>query len=169
VGRGGGIGVIATDTCERFGLKVPPFLPETRKRLEEIIPEAGAGVRNPVESARGISDAAEFYPDGLKIVDADPQIDFILTHIAVDVYGGRQPDLQEQVVKAAEVLVSTAPTLAKPMAVVLYAGEHFETITAVFEARKRLLKAGIPVYPTIEAAASAVSKLIGYREFTEKN
>ncbi len=169
VGRGGGIGVIATDTCESVGLKVPPFLPETRRQLEAIIPGAGAGVRNPVESARGISDAAEFYPEGLKLVDADSQIDFILTHLAVDVYGKRQSNLQEEVVKAAEVLVSTAPTLAKPMVVVLCAGEHFGTIIAVFEARKRLLKAGIPVYSTIEAAAGAVSKLIGYREFTEKN
>ncbi|GAI61910.1 unnamed protein product, partial [marine sediment metagenome] len=40
--------------CERAGLKVPPFLPETRRQLEEIVPEAGASVRNPVESARGI-------------------------------------------------------------------------------------------------------------------
>ena len=39
---------------------------------------------------------------------------------------------------------------------------------AVLEARGRLLEAGIPVYPTIKAAAKAVSKLIGYREFTEK-
>jgi len=169
VGRGGGIGVIATDTCERAGLKVPPFLPETRRQLEEIVPEAGASVRNPVESARGISDAADFYDKGLKSVDADPQIDFILTHLAVDIYGGRQPDLQQQVVKAAEVLASTAQTLTKPIAAVLYAGEHLETIAAVLEARERLLKAGIPVYPTIEAAAKAISKLIEYHESAKRS
>ena len=168
VGRGGGLGVIATDTCERAGLKVPPFLPETRKQLEAIIPEAGAGVRNPVESARGISEAADFYTKGLKIVDADPQIDFILTHIDVDVYGGDQPNLLEQLMKAAEVLSGTAHTLSKPVAVVLYAGEHLETVAAVLEARKRLLKAGIPVYPTIEAAAKAISRLIRYHEFAAK-
>ncbi|MBA7649851.1 Peptidyl-lysine N-acetyltransferase Pat [subsurface metagenome] len=168
VGRGGGLGVIATDTCERAGLKVPPFLPETRRRLEEVIPEAGAGVRNPVESAQGISGAADLYTKGLNMVDADPQIDLILTHIGVDVYGERQPDLLEQLMKAVEVLVSTAQTLTKPVAVVLYAGEHLETVAAVFEARKRLLKAGIPVYPTIEAAAKAVSRLIRYHEFAEK-
>ncbi|MFC2021675.1 acetate--CoA ligase family protein [Chloroflexota bacterium] len=168
VGRGGGIGVIATDTCERAGLKVPPFLPETRRQLEEIVPEAGAGVRNPVETAPLISGAADFYALGLKIVDADPQIDFILTHMAVDVSMGHQPDLQEEIVSATEVLASIAQTLTKPIAVVLYAGEHLETVTAVLEARKRLLEAGISVYPTIEAAAKAVSKLIGYHEFTEK-
>jgi len=168
VGWGGGLGVIATDTCERAGLKVPPFLPETRRHLEEVIPEAGAGVRNPVESDRGMMGAADFYAKRLKIVDTDPQIDFILTHNAVDVYGGRQLDLQEQVVNAAKILVNTASTLTKPMVVVLSAGEHIETVTAVLEARKSLLKAGMAVYPTIEAAANAVSKLIEYHEFGEK-
>jgi len=52
VGRGGGIGVIATDTCDNAGLKVPSFHPETRNRLEEVIPEAGAGARNPVDVIR---------------------------------------------------------------------------------------------------------------------
>ncbi|MFC2005701.1 acetate--CoA ligase family protein [Chloroflexota bacterium] len=168
VGRGGGIGVIATDSCERAGLKVPPFLPETRRQLEGIVPEAGAGVRNPVETARRISDAADFYGVGLKIVDADSQVDFILTHLGVDVYGGRQPNLQQQMIKAAEALISVAQTINKPLAVVLYAGEHIETIAAVLEARRRLLKVGIPVYHNIESAANAISKLIGYREFVEK-
>ena len=109
--------------------------------------------------------AADFYARGLSIVDADPQIDFILTHLAVDVYGGRQPYLQEQVVRAAEVLANTAQTLTKPIAVVLSAGEYVESVAAVLEAQQRLLKAGIPVYPTIEAAARAISKLIEYHEF----
>jgi len=169
VGRGGGIGVIATDTCERAGLKVPPFLPGTRQQLEAIIPEAGATVRNPVESARELAGAADFYTRGLKIVDSDPQIDFILTHIAVDVYGGRLPDLQQQVMIAAEALISIKPTLTKPVVAVLYSGEHLDTIAAVIAARDRLLKAGIPVYPTIDSAARTVSTLISYNEFREKS
>ena len=164
MGRGGGLGVIATDSCERAGLKVPPFLPETSRQLEEIVPEAGSVIRNPVEGPRGISDTADFYAKGLKIVDADSQIDFTLPRLAVDIYGGRQTNLQQQLLKVVEVIVSTAQTLTKPMTVVLYAGEHLETIAAVLEARERLLKAGIPVYPTIEAASNAVSQLIGYHE-----
>jgi acyl-CoA synthetase (NDP forming) len=31
VGRGGGIGVVATDICERAGLKVPPFSKKHRQ------------------------------------------------------------------------------------------------------------------------------------------
>jgi len=168
VGRGGGLGVIAADTCERFGLKLPPLLAETRQQLEEVVLQAGSGNRNPVEIAREISAAADFYTTGLKIVAADPQIDFVFTHLAVDLYGERQADLEEQLGKAAEALANTAPTLTKPLAAILYAGEHLETFAAVLKARKRLIAAGIPVYPTVEAAARAVSQLIEYHEYTER-
>jgi len=165
VGRGGGLGVMATDACERAGLKVPPFVPETRQRLLNVIPEVGAGVRNPVETDARFSGIADFYTNGLKIVAADPQIDFILTHIGVDVYGGRVNDLQGEMARTADVLARVAPTLPKPVAIVLYPGEHLKAISAVLETRERLVKAGIPVYPTIDAAARAVNRLIDYHEF----
>jgi len=168
VGRGGGIGVIAADICERAGLKVPPFHPDTMSQLEKIIPEAGAGVRNPVETTYGMGGAAEFYAKGLSMVDADPETDFIIIQLAVDVYGGRQSDLSQQVSKAAEALCETVPTLTKPVAVAIYTGGHTHTIDAVLEARQKLLKAGIPVYTGVEAASKAVSKLIRYREMAEK-
>jgi len=167
VGRGGGIGVIATDTCERVGLKVPPFLPETRRQLEEIIPEAGTGARNPVETALGMAGTADFYSRGLVIVDADPQIDLILIQLAVDVYGGRQPYLKEQLVSTIEVLISTAQILTKPVAVVFGVGEDINSVTAVLEAKQKLLAAGIPVYSSIEAAARSLNRLIQYHQGPE--
>ena len=122
VGRGGGIGVLATDACERAGLKVPPLLAETRRRLEDVIPEAGIGIRNPVETVLGIAGAADFYARGLGIVDADPEIDFVLVQTAVDVYGGRQPSVGEQLMTAAEALANVAGSLTKPLVAVLYPG-----------------------------------------------
>ncbi len=169
VGRGGGIGVIAADICERAGLKVPPFHPDTRNQLGQIIPEAGTSIRNPVETTYGMGGAAEFYAKGLNIVDADPETDLIIIQLAVDVYGGRTADLPQQVTEAAEVLCNTVKTLTKPIAAVLYTGGHAHAIEAILEARGRLLEAGIPVYPGVEAASKAISKLIGYRELAEKH
>lgn len=163
VGRGGGIGVIAADVCERAGLKVPPFLPETCRQLESIIPEAGATVRNPVESARELAGAADFYTRGLKIVDADPQIDFIITHIAADIYGRRQRDMQTELLRVATALAATAPALTKPIAAVIYAGEHLETFSAMLQARDLLFKAGIAVYPSMEAAGRAVNIFVAVK------
>lgn len=169
VGRGGGIGVIAADICERAGLKVPPFHPDTRRRLEEVIPEAGAGIRNPVETTYGMGGAAAFYEKGIDIVDADPETDLIITHLAVDVYGGRGADLPQQVTRAAEVLCEVAPTLKKPVAAALYTGGHTHTEEAVLDAREKLLRAGIPVYPGVEAASKAISKLISYYELARRD
>jgi len=164
VGRGGGIGVMAADTCERAGLRLPPFLPETKRKLEDIVPAAGAGLRNPVETPRQMKSVADFYARGLRIVDSDPQIDFILTHMAVDIYGERASDQQQTLMETMQVLADTAPALTKPIAVVLYADEYLETISSAMEARKMLMKAGIPAYPTIDSAARAISKIIEYRE-----
>jgi len=168
VGRGGGIGVIAADICERAGLKVPVFHPDTRRQLEKVIPEAGAGVRNPVETTYGIGGAAEFYAKGLDIVDSDPETDFIIIQLAVDVYGGRQSDLPQQVTRAADALCETLPTLTKPVAAAIYTGGHTHTVEAVLGARQKLLKAGIPVFSGVEAASKAISRLIGYRELLER-
>jgi acyl-CoA synthetase (NDP forming) len=162
VGRGGGIGVIAADICENTSLKVPPFRSATRKELAKMIPEAGAGIRNPVETTPGFDGVADFYAKGLSIIDSDPEIDFIMTHMAVDVYGGHQSRMKENLEQAVGVLADTTGTLKKPLVAVLYPGEQLEVVAVVLKARQKLLDAGIPVFPTIEAAASAVSRLISY-------
>lgn len=164
VGRGGGIGVIAADICERAGLKVPAFARETRERLLKVIPEAGAGVRNPVETTLGLGGAADFYRHGLSIVDDDPQTDIILIHMAIDVYGGHTPDLAQKVTEAADALCEKVHSLKKPVAVALFTGGHPDTIMAVLSAREKLIKAGVPVYSGVESASRAIDKLIHYFE-----
>ncbi len=169
VGRGGGLGVMATDICENAGLKVPPFLPETREKLEAVIRGAGAGLRNPVESDKGMRGAAEFYEKGLVILDADPQIDSIIVHNAVDVYGDRRSGLAQQLVQGAEILGRVAKKMTKPIAATFYGGDNIEVASAVLEAKRKLLAEGVPVFNSIEAAAKAISKLVRYREFTRRN
>jgi acyl-CoA synthetase (NDP forming) len=165
VGRGGGIGVIAADICERAGLKVPPFAKETREKLAAIIPEAGAGVRNPVETTRGLGGAADFYRRGLSIVDDDPETDIILVHMAIDVYGGHTPNLAQITTAAAASLCEKAGSLKKPLAVALFPGGHPDTVMAVTAARDKLIKAGIPVYAGVESASRSINKLVNYYEF----
>jgi acyl-CoA synthetase (NDP forming) len=167
IGRGGGIGVVATDICERAGLEVPAFSIETRQSLLQIIPEAGAGVRNPVETKIGMEGATEFYLKGLPIVDGDMETDAILIQMAIDVYGGHAPDLMQNVTESAYALCVAADSIKKPMAVVLFTGGHTDTIEAVTAARKILTEAGIAVYSGIEAAARAISKIYDYYRFLD--
>ncbi|MDD5288639.1 MAG: CoA-binding protein [Dehalococcoidales bacterium] len=162
VGRGGGIGVIAADICERAGLKVPPFSKETRQRLTQIIPEAGAGIRNPVETTLGLGGAVDFYRRGLSIVDQDTETDMILIHMAIDVYGGHTPNLAKSVAESAEALCEVAPSLQKPIAVALFAGGHPDTVMAIVSARDKMTRAGIPCYSGVESASRAFSKVYNY-------
>jgi len=161
-GRGGGIGVVAADICERAGLKVPAFSKETRDRLLEVIPEAGASIRNPVETTAGLGGASLFYRRGLPIVDADTETDIILIHIAVDVYGTHTPDLAQKVGEAADALAEKAPSLRKPLAAALFTGGHPDTILAVHAAREKLIKAGVAVFSGVESATRALNKIIDY-------
>ena len=167
VGRGGGLGVVATDMCEKNGLKVPQFQLETQTRLEQLIPDAGTSAKNPVEPASGLQYWAAFYEGGLRAVDADPNIDFILTHLGVDVYGGIGDRMRESLDEAIDILVKLWRQLTKPMVIVLYAGGRLETINAVLKAQKRCLEAGLPVYSNIPSAAKAVSRFIRYYEFLD--
>ena len=124
IGRGGGIGVVATDICERAGLIVPPFSRETHDKLLQIRSDAGAMLRNPVEPKLGMEGAADFYLKGLPIIDQDTETDIILIQMAVDIYGGHMPDLLQNVSAAAYALCAVAESIKKPIAAAFFTGGH---------------------------------------------
>lgn len=163
IGRGGGIGVVAVDICERAGLKVPPFSDVTRQQLAQIRPDPGASLRNPVEPKLGMEGAGEFYLCGLPVIDEDTETDVILIQMAVDVYGGHTTDLVQYVSEAAYALCAAADSLKKPVAVALFTGGHTDTVLAAAAARDILTKSGIAVFSGIEAAAKAISKVYYYQ------
>jgi len=169
IGRGGGIGVIATDICERTGLKVPPFSRETQAKLLQIRPDAGANIRNPVEPKLGMEGAADFYLKGLPIIDQDTKTDIILIQMAIDVYGGHTPDLVQNVTEAAYALSAVADSIKKPILVALFTGGHIDTAQAAATARDILTKAGIAVFSGVETAARTISKISDYYRFLENN
>ena len=169
VGRGGGIGVVATDICERAGLIVPPFSPETHKKLAQIRSDAGAMLRNPVEPKLGMEGAADFYLKGLPIIDRDTETDVILIQMAVDIYGGHAPYLLQDVTATAYALSAAAESFHKPIAVTLFSGGHLDTVTAVTAARDILTKTGIPLFSGVEEAARALSKIYEYYCFTKNS
>ena len=159
VGRGGGIGVVAADICERAGLKVPPFSQETQAKLRVIRPDAGAGLRNPVEPKLGMEGATEFYLRGLPVIDADTATDIILILMAVDIYGGSGADMGQTLTESAYALCAAADSISKPLAVALFTGGRPETVLAAAAARDILTRAGIAVFPGVESAARAIGRI----------
>jgi acyl-CoA synthetase (NDP forming) len=165
VARGGGVGVVATDTCERAGLKVPALTKETRLELAKITPaEAGSSIRNPVEIGLGRFGVAEGYALGLKLVADDPNIDVVMAVINPHVYTQEGVGVKE-IDQAAQVLIDSSKTLSKPLAVVVTLGDDINVIGMEMEAQQKMLKAGVPTFSTVEAAILAISKMAKYWEF----
>lgn len=167
VTRGGGPGVIATDQCEKVGLSVPAFTTESRSRLERITPaEAGSSVRNPAEIGLGREGVSQYYSEGLKIVDSDPNIDLILTQVNPHLYTQYGVGAK-QVEETIDVLINAAKELTKPMAVVMPSGDSLKIIGPVLKAHERGLTKGVPIFSDINVAIKAISKVVSYYEFVE--
>ena len=103
------------------------------------------------------------FADGLRTVASDGQVDFLLIQLYPEGYvwhwaGGNQME------KAMDVLINTVKGLPKPVATVIGLGHDVETMGITLNAHKRCWQAGLAVFSTPEAAAKAVSKLIGYYE-----
>ena len=161
VGRGGGIGVVAADMCEREGLKVPPLGQETKNQLTKIISaDAGSSIRNPVEIGLGVTGVSENYVRGLEMVAADPRIDFVLTFLNPEDYlhygvKGWAEDISKGLIEAKK-------TLSKPFSVVFLQGQNVDVFRSILEIQRECLKEGVGCFPSLDAAIKAISKLITY-------
>ena len=167
VGRGGGIGVVATDLCEKEGLKVPPFQAQTRSLLNKIAPaDAGSSIRNPVEIGLGITGVSEYYVEGLRLVASDPQIDFLLTFLNPEDYihygvKGWAEDILRS-------LIAAKQALTKPLAVVLLTGQNAAVIEAIMNMQRKCLEQGIACFNSLDAAIKAIYKLMTYYEYKDR-
>jgi acyl-CoA synthetase (NDP forming) len=164
VGRGGGLGVVATDVCEREGLKVPALAAETRERLAAITrADAGSMVRNPVEIGLGADGVSESYLAGLRLVAADPNIDIVVTFLNPEDYLAY--GMRNWIDDLCGSLIAAGHTLPKPFAAVLLPG----TSTEVFEANLTIMQqctaAGVACFPSVDVALKSISKLARYYEF----
>jgi acyl-CoA synthetase (NDP forming) len=165
VARGGGVGVVATDTCERAGLKVPALTKETRLELAKITPaDAGSSIRNPVEIGLGRFGVSEFYAKGLNLVADDTNIDVVMAVLNPHVYTQEGVGAKE-IDQSAQVLIDTAKTLSKPLVVVITLGDSIDVIGMELAAQEKILNAGVPAFATVEAAILAISKMAKYWEF----
>jgi len=166
VGRGGGIGVVATDMCEAQGLLVPQFTQETREQLARITPaEAGSSVRNPVEIGLGKRGLSEHYGRGIKLVASDPQIDLVMTFLNPEDYIHYGiGDWAEQV---SNELIELGKSLSKPLVVVFMPGRDVKVFELIIQIQDKCQEAGIACFSNFDAAIKATAKLVTYYEFKQ--
>ncbi len=147
----GGLGVIASDSVEGYGLKLADLALETQSGLRSILPPA-ASVSNPVDMLG--SATPEQYAGCLKMLLGDPGVNAILIIIPPPPVG-----------TAKSIVQAMLPILRKAQkpAVVALIGDH-----SIRPAVKPLQKAHIPVYHHPEKAASALAALVKHAHIRER-
>lgn len=169
-GGGGAVGVAASDTCEKVGLQIPLSSPEITKQLRAILPPTGTSIRNPFDVGAP-SIPSTFLQRVLEIILSWNEIDALIidrislydiTHLS----SISDPDSENRV----EALVKVKEMSQKPVLVVLEeltgGSDVINMEVNKRKAQSRFLQAGIPVFPTLDRAAKALSNICSYYQKT---
>jgi acyl-CoA synthetase (NDP forming) len=164
VGGGGGRAVQSADACEDEGLTVAPLPDEMRDALRQRAPALWDWVGNPVDQsilAGGAISGAQM----LEMMAQSPHFDLLIANVGEDWILGR-PDAEERLRHLVGRLLEVAGRTAKPLAFVLGPADSPDEgrRRVVEEARTRLVGAGVAVYPSVERAAWALGRFVGYWE-----
>jgi acetyltransferase len=146
--NGGGVGVLATDSAEKYGLPLKFTPPELQTELKKYMPSFGSA-KNPVDITGGAGN--EWYHDSIKAAYAQEWVDGLVVLYCETAV--TNPMEIAQAIKSA--LVDSGIT-EKPVTVSFVGGERSE------DAMAWLVENGIPAYGAPDTAVNAMSAL---REF----
>jgi acetyltransferase len=150
--NGGGIGVLAVDRLSELGGIPAPITPETRKKLDAVLPPTWSG-SNPIDIV-GDADSAR-YAAALEVLLADPANDAILVM-----------NVQTAIASAGEIATTVTEMVMK------YRANHRMAAKPVLAAwvgadqkiSDLLSSAGVPNYPTEDDAVRGFMYLVRHRE-----
>jgi acyl-CoA synthetase (NDP forming) len=163
VGGGGGRAVQSADVCEEAGLRVPALPDAIHAMLREKAPQLAGWVDNPVDQSilagSGVSGARV-----LEMMLDAPEFDVLIANVGEDWVLGR-PDAAERLTHLAGRFAEIGAKGQKPIAFVLGpADSPDETKWRAVEAgREQLTAARLAVYPSVDRAASALSRYVRHQ------
>ena len=164
VGGGGGRAVQSADASEDEGLAVVPLPDEMREALRQRAPLLWDWVGNPVDQSI-LAGAPVSGAQMLEMMGESPHFDLLIANVGEDWILGR-PDAEERLRHLVGRLLDVAGRTAKPIAFVLGPADPRDEGRRgiVEEARARLVEARVAVYASVERAAWALSRFVGYHE-----
>ncbi len=149
--NGGGPGIMATDACIRYGLRIAEFSERTKKRLRAGLPKA-ASVSNPVDI---IGDAqADRYGVAIRAAFWDGNVDCGLVMLT--------PQAMVDIKKVAETIATITPLSGKTVVGCLMGLVDVSPGVEVLEMN------GIPHYSFPEAAVRSLATLYDYQRWIER-
>lgn len=153
--NGGGVGVLAADAAERFGIPATEIPQDLQEGLKNYIPDYGSA-KNPVDMT-GMANTDRFY-HAAKLTFSHPWVDGLTILICET----ELLDLVE-IVKGIHRAVEETGIKDKPITVALVGGDRS------VKARNWIIEHGIPAYYSPDLTINAMAALrehAGFRAFT---
>jgi len=152
--NGGGVGVLATDAAEEYGVNLITPSIELKDQFHRIMPWFGSP-KNPIDLTGQAG--VENYIKALQIAFESPEIDnIVVLYCRTAILDPR--DLAKGLIDIIKLYKGSN----KPVVVGMVGGID------TFEAMKILNKNGIPAYPSPERAVSSLAAMIRYAKYLEK-
>ena len=155
IGVGGGASVLATDACDRAGLRLLPVSADVQQRLREMGFGAGTSLANPMEVPIGPAAPPELVTRALDpAISAHPYSD-VLVHVNVQSYYSYGSGSLDALTTLVEQLASWRPERLR-LALV---ARNLEAATGdgIERLRTAAVHHRLPLYSTLDAAAVAIA------------
>ncbi|MFZ0089755.1 MAG: acetate--CoA ligase family protein, partial [Solirubrobacteraceae bacterium] len=151
ISDGGGHGSIAAGVAADLGLELPELSPPTAASLRAWLPPAAA-VTNPVDLAGGAERDVHAFDRIARQLLRDDEADALLVTGYFGGYAEYGPDVAVHELGVAALIGAAARETGRPIVV--------HTMYPHGTAAAALRDAGVPVYASVEQAASAVRRLV---------
>ena len=164
LGVGGGPTVEASDSVESAGLKLLPFSEQVNTELKKFLPIAGGIFANPLDAT------SLMFPDiigkALKVIGNDPEINMMMYHMGFHPttrWGSGMYASDMFLNPAADVLHKAKSESHKPVLLVLGPAADVASMEEFLKVQEAFVKAGLPVFRTLEKAAVAMARVVEWR------
>jgi acyl-CoA synthetase (NDP forming) len=176
IGIGGGSTIEAIDIFEKNNLKIPSLSEKTINKMKRFIPDVNTNVTNPIDLG-GMGIQPNIYYRTILALDKDPNISSVVFIKDPERFGGFESILEEMGYSGLDLnkefirYISKAKNvLTKPIyCVMLKINEGFEEYKSRYKFKLKLLNRNVPVFESLDLAASALDKVNTYREFLQKH
>lgn len=157
---GGGVTVAAAETCTEAGLHLPALTGETEQKLLNIVSLVNQGIANPLDIADLVV-KPDLVRQLLTILAEDPSIDFLISDCLT--LALKNPELASKFATSiCEFIEGNRSN--KPLAISINSqwGNFPEESKGPWV--QQLLRAGVPVYDSLDRACRALAAFIDYHK-----
>jgi acyl-CoA synthetase (NDP forming) len=165
----GGSSVVQSDICTELGLEIPALRKESREQINKIVPSAGSSINNPLDIPSayfGTGTVAK----SISIASSEDTIDIVLFEFTdrIRVFFEHSNTINEYNAMVENIINSAKnirDVLGKPFLVALppsFYEDEGRRLKDLFQSE------GFPLYPSVDRAAKAISNVLNYYDFLEK-